>query len=90
MTRPGDLITTFHEFDEGDEHNVEPMWALREPEGDWTYKNEATFDAFNAHQPFVITPGQPVYIYDRNDIAGLRKLLDAIEARFDEEGEDYV
>ena len=78
-------IEVTHEYDfaygEDDcqrtDHCVDVWHAVR-PSRSYI-KNEADENVLNFEEGWRLLGGLPVYIHDTDDIAGLRKLLDALE-----------
>lgn len=87
----GELVVVRHEYEtqytfRGEtrkEFQNEAWWAIREP-GSYEVSGDGKNHSYTS-SAYVIRGD--IHIYDPHDIAGLRKLLDAIEARLGERKE---
>lgn len=64
------------------EYSETNYYAVRQPADAWDHWHEGEEPDFLRHDStsYAIFGGQAVHIHDQEDIDGLRKLLDAIEA----------
>ena len=83
-------IETVHEYVDEDGDTCRDVWfAVRPTPSAWTYRGDKPgYSPKLKDEAWVIQPGSgSVAVWDIDDIAGIRKLLDAIEAKWVEEQE---
>lgn len=87
----GKLIQITHEWSETKDgyhdENRDVWWAVTEPVGQfrWAKAGKPLPEEWDMDfgPKTAILGGQPVYIHSKQDVIGLRKLLDEIEKEFD-------
>ena len=83
-------IEVKNKYIDSDGDTCEDVWfAVRPTPATWTYKGRETgYTPELKDEAWVIQPGSgSIGVWDKDDIAGLRKLLDAIEAQWEAEDE---
>lgn len=73
-------IEITHEYKDekyGDD-NRDVYFAVKPTPSSWCHREETEW-YMGYDEGWAVNGGQPVRVQDRNDVAGLRKLLDAIE-----------
>jgi hypothetical protein len=96
---PGKIIAIHHEYDEPGwkwdvnefgtrkkvdtvDRNIDAWWAVMKPESTWWTEGEEP-RSFGPRAYTLLGGECSINIYDKEGLAGLRKLLDAIEADMD-------
>lgn len=66
--------------------NIDTRWAVNPTPDEWTHADGTKGNlAHLAGSPWQIEPGRITEVHDQSDIDSLRKLLDAIEERMENE-----